>query len=597
MNDGRPLSRRTVLAAAATGVGVAAVGGDPAVAADETVKPISMAMHIHGPFSEGGASFGAHLHQARKLGVDLVWWTDHDWRVAAHDYRRVVHFDDATELEATRSWTWTRRSEGVLAAASSTFVPAPHSPDDPGRALRLAARGGATVGGVLWQVGTAWNSTYHTCVADTVLTLDVLPEQAGPDATLLVQMTLSYHPARGEQPAGEYVLRYRVGGTAERTYTATGLFGVVDVPAPAGVWSRISLRPVDDIRRLWPHLVASDNSMRGLRVGVAAGPNRQVEMIVDRLTFQRERRAGQSGEDLRAEVLDNYAEEYADVKHYRAYEVSLVRHLNWYGGDQTLPAFPSPPERNDDPAAAAAMVDFLHAHGGIVCWNHPMDVETRESLATLMIERNKLGVDLVEIGREPQEDLLWVYDVAARNALFFTAVGASDDHDGVNWLAAPERYLTYAWAPSRRRSDVVPALRRGAAWFVDPAAYRGALDLQVGGRSAMGAVYLTKATAVKVDAVATDLPPGSVLELVTGVTDLAGTRRVAPAVTVQRVPATALKSGRHRITLRPGAGAYLRTQVRLADNRLVGASNPVWFLPKAPPRGVPADRKRSLPAS
>lgn len=591
------LSRRTVLAAAVTGAGVAAVGGDPAVAAEETVKPISMAMHIHGPFSEGGASFDAHLHQARELGVDLVWWTDHDWRVAAHGHRRVVHFDGATELEATRAWKWTQQAEGVLAAAAATFVEFPHSPDDPGRALRLSAQGGATVGGILWQVGTAWNSTYHTCVADTVLALDVLPERAGPEATLLVQMTLSHHPARGGQPAGEYVLRYRIGGTGQLSYTTNGLLGVVDVPAPAGVWTRISLRLVDDIHRLWPHLVASDNSMRGLRVGVAAGPNRQVEVVVDRLTFHRERRVGQAGEDLRAEVLANYAEEYGDVKHYRAYEISLVRHLNWYGGDQTLPAFPSPPERDNDPAATAAMVDFLHAHGGIVCWNHPMDVETREGLARLMIERNKLGVDLVEIGRDPQEDLLWVYDVAARNALFFTAVGGSDDHDGVDWLAAPERNLTYAWAPTRRRSDVVPALRRGAAWFVDPAYYRGALDMHVGGRPAMGAVHLTKSTAVKVDAVATALPPGSVLELITGVTDLAGIRRLAPAVTVQRVPAASLASGRYRTTVRPRSGAYLRTQVRLADNRLVGASNPVWFLPKAPPRGVPADRKRSLPAT
>jgi hypothetical protein len=50
---------------------------------------------------------------------------------------------------------------------------------------------------------------------------------------------------------------------------------------------------------------------------------------------------------------------------YRAYAVSLVRHLNRYGGDQTLPAFLSPPVRDDDPAATAAMVYFLHAHGGI----------------------------------------------------------------------------------------------------------------------------------------------------------------------------------------------------------------------------------------
>jgi hypothetical protein len=592
----RPVSRRAVLAAAAAGAGAATVGVTPSAAADPPLKPISMAMHIHGPFSEGAASFEAHLHQARSLGVDLVWWTDHDWRVAAHDYRQVIHFDGTTELDNDMAWTWTARTEGVLATAAATFVDAPHSADDPGRALRLSARGAASAGGAYWMIGSAWNSTYHTCVADTVLTVDVLPEQAGADAVLLVQTKLSHHPARGEQPAGEYVLRYRIGDVAEPAYTSLGLLGVVDLPAAAGSWTRLTLRLADDIARLWPDLVAADNSIRGLRVGVAAGAGWQASFVVDRLTFERARREGQAGEDLRAEVLQRYDDEYADVKHYRAYEISLVRHLNWYGGDQTLPAFPSPPVRDDDPAAAAAMVRFLRAHGGIVCWNHPMDVATREELATLMIQRNKLGADLVEIGRDPLDDLLWVYDVAARNALFFTAVGSSDDHDGIDWLAAPERWLTYAWAPSRRRTDVVPALRRGAAWFVDPLSYRGSLDLHVEGRAAMGAVYLTKLSSVRVDAVATALPPGSVLEVITGKADRPGVRRLAPSVTVRRVPAASVISGRYRLTVRPGTGVYVRTQVRLPDNRLVGVSNPVWFLPAAPPAGVPSDRRRRLPA-
>ncbi|MEV7629026.1 hypothetical protein [Actinoplanes sp. NPDC089786] len=577
------MKRRSVLAAAVAGVGITAT--EPA---EPVLKPISMAMHIHGPFSEGGASFEAHLQQARQHAVDLVWWTDHDWRIAAHDHRKAVHFDGLVELEAGLAWTWKPSIEGLLTTAASAFVDGPHSPDDPGRALRLTARGAGATGGILWQVGSAWNTVYHTCIADTVLSLDVLPELAGPDATLLVQMKLSYHPARGGLPAGEYVLRYRIGGAVLPAYTSNGLLGVVDLPAPAGVWTRLTLRLADDVKRLWPGLVAGDNSMRGLRVGVAAGPDRQAGFVVDRLTFQRERRAGQAGEDLRAEVLSAYDEEYADVKHYRAYEISLVRHLNWYGGDQTLPAFPSPPVRDDDPAAMGRMVDFLHDHGGIVCWNHPMDVATREQLATLMIEKRMLGVDLVEIGRDPQEDLLWVFDVAARNAMFFTAVGASDEHDGEDWLAGPERWLTYAWAPTRRRTDVVPALKKGAAWFVDPAAYRGSLDLRVAGGSAMGAVIITKDKSVTVDAVATDLPAGSVLEIITGVTDLAGLKNLTPAVTVQRVSAgTSLK-------VRPGAGAYVRTQVRLADNRLIAASNPVWLLPKSPPHGVPADRKRKL---
>ncbi|MFI7600175.1 hypothetical protein [Actinoplanes sp. NPDC049681] len=587
MSENRPVSRRTVLAAAATGAGLAAVGGGPSLAAGPPLRPVSMAMHIHGPFSEGMASYEAHLQQARQHGVDLVWWTDHDWRIAAHDYRRVVRFDDVTELEKGLAWTWTQRTDGALSIATAGFGDG---------ALRLSAVGAAPEGGILWEVGSAWNSTYSTCIADTVLGLDVLPERAGPGAALLLEMRLSYHPARGGRPAGEYILQYRIGAAAEPGYTTTDLLGVVDVPVASGLWNRLTLRLADDIRRLWPDLVAVDNSIRELRVGAAAGAGLEAGFVVDRLTFTRERRAGQAGEDLREEVLANYDQEYADVKHYRAYEISLVRHLNWYGGDETLPAFPSPPERDDDPAATAAMIKFLHAHGGIVCWNHPMDVETRESLAKLMIDRDKLGADLIEIGRDPQEDLLWVYDVAARNALFFTAVGASDDHDGDDWLAQTERFLTYAWAPTRRRGDVLPALRRGAAWFADPLYYRGSLDLQVGDRDAMGAVHLTKAAKVKVDAVATDLPAGSVLEVVTGVTDLAGARRLTPAVKVQRLPAASLASGRYRLTVKPGSGAYVRTQVRLADNRLVAASNPVWFLPKAPPRGIPADRKRWLPA-
>jgi hypothetical protein len=113
------------------------------------------------------------------------------------------------------------------------------------------------------------------------------------------------------------------------------------------------------------------------------------------------------------------------------------------------------------------MVAWLHGHGGIVCWNHPLDVEKRDSLARLMVERAAIGVDLIEIGRKELVDLLWVLDVAARNALFVTAIGGSDDHEGIDWPANEEHYLTYVWAPSTERTALVAAMRKGAAWFTD----------------------------------------------------------------------------------------------------------------------------------
>ncbi|PWU43338.1 hypothetical protein DLJ46_31900 [Micromonospora globispora] len=588
------VNRRTVLVAAG-GLAVAGVGipatlaasSEPAPPAESpNRRPISMAMHIHASFSEGIASYAAHLDQASHNNVDVVWWTDHDFRVAAHDHRRVVHFDGEEELEGQLAWNWSASTEGTLTASGADFVDSPHGMDDPPKALRLTATGDGT----FWYAGTAWNWTHTGNISDTTLHLDVLPEAAGTDATLIVEIALSHHPATGGRPAGQYALRYRVGAAERRAHSTDGLLGTVDLPAAPGQWRRLTLPLVEDVRRLWPDLAAGDNSLRGLRLGVHVTGSAPGSFVVDRLVFDRARRAGQAGEDLRAEVLRAYEDRFPGVTHHRAYEVSLVRHLNWFGGDQTLPAFPTPPYRNNDVARTEQMIDFLHSHGGVVSWNHPLDVENRESLARLMVERNNLGADLVEIGRAPLDDHLWVLDVAARNAVFFTAVGVTDDHDGTDWRGAAERHITYVWASSTDRDDLVAALRAGRAWFTDLARYRGALDIEVDGRTAMGAVVVTSAEELTVRLLATDLPAGAALELITGTVDLAGVADLTPATRTTRISARQLRQGWHDLRVEPGAGAYVRTQVRGADGRILGVSNPSWFLRSVSGDGIPPAR-------
>jgi hypothetical protein len=312
---------------------------------------------------------------------------------------------------------------------------------------------------------------------------------------------------------------------------------------------------------------------------------------VDRLIFDRARRGGQAGEELRAEVLRGYAGKFPGVTHHRAYEVSMVRHLNWFGGDQMLPPFPSPPYRDNEAGATERMVEFLHGHGGVVCWNHPLDVERRESLARLLVERHALGADLIEIGRTPVDDHLWAYDVAARNAIPVTAVGVTDDHHGTDWRAGRDRHVTYVWASSTGRDDLVAALRAGQAWFTDLARYRGALDLEIGGRSAMGALVTTGAADFTVRLRATDLPAGATLEVITGTVDRAGVADPTPAIRIGQVPWRQLREGWHDLPVAIGPGAYVRTQVRGRDGEIIGASNPVWLLREAPPRGIPTARR------
>jgi len=67
--------------------------------AQEVPHPVGMAMHVHSSFSEGNASMLAQAYQAQLNDVDVLWWTDHDWRMTGHGYRQVVHFSGLTESE------------------------------------------------------------------------------------------------------------------------------------------------------------------------------------------------------------------------------------------------------------------------------------------------------------------------------------------------------------------------------------------------------------------------------------------------------------------------------------------------------------------
>ena len=60
----------------------------------------SMAMHIHSSFSEFNGSMDTHLAQAALNAVDVVWWTDHDWRMEGVNYRDATHFTSFRELGA-----------------------------------------------------------------------------------------------------------------------------------------------------------------------------------------------------------------------------------------------------------------------------------------------------------------------------------------------------------------------------------------------------------------------------------------------------------------------------------------------------------------
>ncbi len=80
----RPLALATLLC------GACALAGCQPAAEGPGKTAYSVQMHVHGPYSEGPASMEMHSAEAADVGADVIWWSDHGWRIAS--FRHVSRF-------------------------------------------------------------------------------------------------------------------------------------------------------------------------------------------------------------------------------------------------------------------------------------------------------------------------------------------------------------------------------------------------------------------------------------------------------------------------------------------------------------------------
>jgi hypothetical protein len=585
------------------GAGVAlTAGGVVAVSADAgppgrrpALYPVSMAMHTHASFSEGGsfltggggASMMAQLEQATLNDVDVVWWTEHDWRMQAYGYYDGIAFDGTEE---DGGLAWTVMDDGDVTEVEHRFVDEPHSPHEAGRAMRVTATGGSGEWGTSLAWADAGNSFYSTNLSDTTLRIDVLAEQVSEDAELVMQVETSYRPATAGRPAGVYVLEYRVGTEAASAWD-TALTAVVTVAATSG-WQTLAVRPLEDIRVFWPDLVAEDSGLARLRFGVRVRNGATAAAVFDHLRIARTRDLQDWPLRTQRSLMGRLAKRYPAVTQLQSAEVSLVRHLNVFM--ERLELYPYPPAQkapvlDGSVAAAERVVRWYHERGALVQYNHP-PIDPVE-----LVETRALGTDLMEVAAAKGElsvvfARLGLFDVAARNAVFLTATSQIDNHEGRDWAGLPHLYLTSVWASSTDVSQLLAALAGGDAWCHHRGLWpTGRLDLMVSRRRAMGKVVRTAARALLVDVIAENLPAGSRVDVVVGACDRTGA--TVPSVERSSYAAASLRRSRVQCRVERGPGRYLRVEVYDASGVLIGFGNPVWLLPRDAVAVVPAARR------
>lgn len=612
------LSRRGFIRAA----GAAAVGGwalgkmglaVPARASGiDGSQPVSMAMHIHSSFSEQSGSMDAHLYQAQRNAVDVLWWTDHDHRMLESGYRQVVHFTSLTaETTDGNAWQWQQRTSGPLVGASSSgsIVTSPASPNDPiaGGSLALSAKSSssspASLGFYAESHPAGWN--YHCNLYGQSWTIDVLPSSVGSGGYLELLIQTSLHRAKGGRPAGIYTLSYRFGGPGvPGSRVANGIHGIITLPVVSGQWNTASITPSDDIAALWPDMQVHDFASYGLYLN-AVSLGAQTSGYFDYLRFARQYNTGNIPVQTQQQMMSAYALSYPDVTQYQGLEVSgFEPHVNWFGGAVTLGDY-SGVTRSNYQNFLRQEVATIHAGGGVASYNHPFGAsggpllsagaqDSRVSqTAAALLANNVLDTDLMEVGYYVRGgcDLmhhLKLWDVMSRHARFLTGNGVTDDHFGASWLTTKNNFYTSVWAGSRAEPGLVSGLRAGRAWCASLPRFRGTLDLVADGLCPMGSASISQATTRQLQVIATGLPTGGSIQVLRGVVDYTGT--TANTVKIGSFAASALSGGSVVLAIDTSTSCFLRTQVLDSNGLVVALSNPIWLLRGTPPTGIPAAR-------
>ena len=575
---------------------------DEPVTEEGGARAYSVQLHLHGPFSEGLGSIDSHSHEARAVGCDVLWWSEHDFRLTTYQHVARFGFEGPAEPLA-RGEDWqpylrkTRSAQKVLQplveppGATHEFVAQPVLEGE--RSLRLALGGrGPQFETQLLVLGDERTLTRRALATGVTLRLAVHPRELGPDARALVEVQLSEHAPRGALGLVPYFVRYLLGASETEPWRE-GQFLFVPVALEPGRWNELELALTADVLRAFPEYPGDDNALYRLAFGLQARRGARAEVFLDRLEIVQARR----GPDLLAEqsrLLAAVGALYPELVQLQGVEVSFgARHLNVFAEEPFLPDYDrlaaevaagAPLEELDERAFRAAVnrhvIEEVHRRGGLVSYNHPFGAtfednekpRTNAEQLEILLKNRAEGADLLEVGYRDRggaslADHLWLWDQLALSGLRLVGVGVSDSHGGPDnrWRDAPNNFVSWIWAAQPTKRELLAGLRAGRVYFGDLVRFDGTLDLVDSGGARMGATVTTDAAEVVFTVEATGTKAGQRLQVIESGQPGASYPVTGAALRIE-----------HRLHL-PPAGGFVRVELHDASG-VIALSNPLHYL-------------------
>ncbi len=584
----------------------------------------SVQLHLHGSFSEGMGSLDSHGFEASDVGADVLWWSDHDFRITS--YRHVAHlgFEAWTEpLDRGEAWAGraiegegaghgAARVKGVSReafeslATGSAEITAERA-EEGEHSLRVRARSDAPGFQAHVYGLEADRGLFKRPLASRVtVELSVWPEAGTADARPMVVAVLSEHAPHEDVPFGVYRIYYVMDD--ERTEPwREGPTLYVPLRLRPSQWNRLSLPVTDDAVRGFPRIHGEDNSLAQIALGVEVRRGAEGAALFDRLRIRQEI-SGPRAFDEQRRLIAAVGAGYPKLEQLQGVEISYGgQHLNELSVDTQLLDYDAllggtEDARRDGRGLGERVRDRLahsavaaaHARGGLVSYNHMYGTgmegaeakRTREETLERLLATRAYGADLLEVGYRDRgghslDDHLWVWDRLAAQGLHLVGTGVSDSHGGDDqrWRTGKNNFLSWIYAPSPSKADLIEGLRAGRVFFGDLVRFHGTLDLTAPRGFRMGQIVLSDRAAEQLAIDVRGLEPGDAVRVV----ESGEVTRSLPFAGPDVVET-------HAVRLHAELPTVVRFDVVGSDGGAKVLSNPITFVRRAPEEGIRAAR-------
>ncbi|MEN8106958.1 MAG: CehA/McbA family metallohydrolase [Pseudomonadota bacterium] len=490
----------------------------------------SVQMHVHGPFSEGTASISSATNEARNIGLDILWWSDHDFMLSRyHDITTSLFEGDPESINAGEDWV---PNNGILASKTKYWSLTLSSDVDSysgeisderayegSKSFRVQATSSTTRFRPLnYEFRSNLNRVRsHPLVAQDTMHIAIYPEQMGIDARAMVDVFMSRH---GMQNAKRLILHYYLDNEPLAAPFREGSIYNVPLTYVPNEWNYYELPVTEDAIAGFPEHIGEDNNSRNIRIGVetrlgATGVAffdefRIVSLLDHPHIYQRQ-----------GELLDLVESMKPEVTQLQGVEISQFKpHLNEFSLNAELPDYDQLALEGGfaDPVTGwidqydeygkyvtSRIVEIAHERGGLVSLNHAFGTQSSGTsnedpgvTRDLLIAKNAYGADLLEVGYRNRgyQDLqthLWLWDEMIRAGIYMTGTGISDSHDMQpgSMTNNPNNFVSWIYASSPTKADLLDGMKRGRIFFGDLILFDGTVDLATSSGHIMGQIVLT----------------------------------------------------------------------------------------------------------